>query len=121
MTGTSSGGRRSRDDYEDTAVFESSGIGTPSGSKRQERCQARVLQSKKCETMDKLNESLQGKIDEQVLKRLNRLSVASTKFKDLSNVIFTTALERFHSHSSRTIFLRLDDENKLWWSYSLGK
>ncbi|KAL0456064.1 UNVERIFIED_CONTAM: hypothetical protein Slati_0945600 [Sesamum latifolium] len=45
-TGTSSGGRRSRD-YEDTAVSESSLIGTPSGSKRQPRQGARVLQSKK--------------------------------------------------------------------------
>ncbi|KAK4421877.1 hypothetical protein Salat_2138300 [Sesamum alatum] len=59
---TASGGRRSRDDYEDKAVFESSQIGTPpmdaqcaaSGRKRQARLGARVLQTKKCETMDKL-------------------------------------------------------------------
>ncbi|KAL0290883.1 UNVERIFIED_CONTAM: hypothetical protein Sradi_7039400 [Sesamum radiatum] len=43
------------------------------------------------------------------------------KFKDLPDCMFTTALERLHSHSTRTIFLRLDDENKLHWLYSLGK
>ncbi|KAL0439238.1 UNVERIFIED_CONTAM: hypothetical protein Slati_2406800 [Sesamum latifolium] len=43
------------------------------------------------------------------------------KFKDLPDCVFTTALERFHSHSTQTIFLRLDDENKLRWLYSLAK
>ncbi|KAL0308810.1 UNVERIFIED_CONTAM: hypothetical protein Sradi_5823300 [Sesamum radiatum] len=38
----------------------------------------------------------------------------------MSNIVFTNALERFHSHSSRTIFLHLNDENKLCWLYSLG-
>ncbi|KAL0360780.1 UNVERIFIED_CONTAM: hypothetical protein Sradi_3762500 [Sesamum radiatum] len=125
MTGTSSGGRRSRDDYEDTAVFESSpGIGTSSGSKRQERLGARVLQSKKCETMDKLNESLQAKIDRicpKATESIERYVDELTTFKDLPDIIFTTALERFHSHSTHTIFLHLDDENKLRWLYSLGK
>ncbi|KAK4425243.1 hypothetical protein Salat_1718200 [Sesamum alatum] len=132
MTGTSSGGRLSRDDYEDTAISESSQIGTPpmdaqcaaSGSKRQARLGARVLQTKKCETMDKLNELLQGKIDRagpKATDAIERCVDELTKFKDLPDGIFTTALERFHSHNTRTIFLRLDDENKLRWLYSLGK
>ncbi|KAK4439033.1 hypothetical protein Salat_0238000 [Sesamum alatum] len=61
MTGTSSGSRRSRDHYENTTVSESSQIGMPpmdaqcatSGSKRQTRLGARVLQTKKCETMER--------------------------------------------------------------------
>ncbi|KAL0286779.1 UNVERIFIED_CONTAM: hypothetical protein Scaly_2782200 [Sesamum calycinum] len=36
-----------------------------------------------------------------------------TKFKDLSDVIFTTVLERFYNHRTETVFLLLDDENKL--------
>ncbi|KAK4423247.1 hypothetical protein Salat_1907500 [Sesamum alatum] len=95
-----------------------------SGSKRQARLGARVLQTKKCETMDKLKESLQGKIDRvgpKATDAIERCVDELTKFKDLPDVIFTTALERFHSHNTRTIFLRLDDENKLRWLYSLGK
>ncbi|KAK4431038.1 hypothetical protein Salat_0865800 [Sesamum alatum] len=94
MTRTSSGGCRSRDDYEDTAVSESSQIGTPpmdahcaaSGSKRQARLGARVLHTKKCETMDKLNESLQGKINRagpKATDAIERCVDELTKFKDL--------------------------------------
>ncbi|KAK4420007.1 hypothetical protein Salat_2413600 [Sesamum alatum] len=98
MTAGSSAGRRSKDDFEDTAV-------------------------KKCETMDKLNESLQGKIDRAGPKATTNIELCVdklTKFKDLPDVIFTTALERFHSHSTRTIFLRLDDENKFRWLYTVA-
>ncbi|KAK4412722.1 hypothetical protein Salat_2919400 [Sesamum alatum] len=132
LTAGSSGGRRSRDDYEDTTDTQSSHIGSPptsmysgpSGSKRQSRRGASTLQSKKCETMDKLNESLQGKIDRsgpQATIEIERCVDELTKFQDLPDSIFTTALERFHSHSTRTIFLRLDDQNKLRWLYSLQK
>ncbi|KAK4428581.1 hypothetical protein Salat_1157900 [Sesamum alatum] len=124
MTAGSSGGRRSRDDYEDTAATQSSHIGSPptytvsapSGSKRHSRRGASTLQSKKCETMDKLNESLQGKIDRagpQATFEIERCVDELTKFQDLPDNIFTTALERFHNHNTRTIFLRLDDLNKL--------
>ncbi|KAK4438591.1 hypothetical protein Salat_0193600 [Sesamum alatum] len=116
MTAGSSGGRRSRDDYDDTAATQS--------SKRHSRRRASTLQSKKCETMDKLNESLQGKIDRagpQATFEIERCVDKLTKFQDLPDNIFTTALERFHSHNTRTIFLRLDDQNKLRWLYSLQK
>ncbi|KAK4414974.1 hypothetical protein Salat_2604400 [Sesamum alatum] len=132
ITGTSSGGSRSQDDYEDTTVSQSSQIGMPPtnrqfaayGSKRQARLGARVLQTKKCETMNKLNESLQGKMDRASPKATDAIEHyvnKLTKFKDLPDVIFTTAQERFHSHNTRTIFLRLDDENKLHWLYSLQR
>ncbi|KAK4415579.1 hypothetical protein Salat_2665300 [Sesamum alatum] len=124
--------RRSRDDYEDTTDTQSSQIGTPptstysglSGSKCQERRRSITLQWKKCENMDKLNESLQGKIDQGGPKATADIECCIdelTKFQDLPNSIFTTALECFHSHNTRTIFLRLDDENKLRWLYSLQK
>ncbi|KAK4421297.1 hypothetical protein Salat_2080200 [Sesamum alatum] len=130
LTAGSSGGHRSRDDYEDTADTQSSHIGSPptstysgpAGSKRQSRRGASTLQSKKCETMDKLNESLQGKIDRagpQATIEIERCVDELTKFQDLPDSIFTTALERFHSHITRTILLRLDDQNKLRWLYSL--
>ncbi|KAL0375648.1 UNVERIFIED_CONTAM: hypothetical protein Scaly_0682400 [Sesamum calycinum] len=78
------------------------------------------LQAKKCETMDRLNESLQGKIDRtgpKATESIERCVDELTKFTDLPDNVFTTALERFHSHSTRTIFLRLNDENKLRWIY----
>ncbi|KAL0332856.1 UNVERIFIED_CONTAM: hypothetical protein Scaly_2187100 [Sesamum calycinum] len=93
-------------------------------SKRPTKCGVSELHSKKCGTMDKLNESLQEKIDRTGQKATESIECCVdelTKFKDLSDCVFTTALERFHSHSTRTIFLRLDDENKLRWLYSLGK
>ncbi|KAK4423139.1 hypothetical protein Salat_1896600 [Sesamum alatum] len=132
LTAGSSGGRRSRDDYEDTTDTQSLHIGSPptstysgpSASKRQSRRGASTLQSNKCETMDKLNESLQGTIDRsgpQATIEIERCVDELTKFQDLPDSIFTTALERFHSHSTRTIFLRLDDQNKLRWLYSLQK
>ncbi|KAK4407976.1 hypothetical protein Sango_0378600 [Sesamum angolense] len=74
--------------------------------------------------MDKLNESLQGKIDrtgQKATESIERCVDELTKFKDLPDCVFTTALEHFHSYSTRMIFLRLDDENKLRWLYSLGK
>ncbi|KAL0359837.1 UNVERIFIED_CONTAM: hypothetical protein Sangu_0833100 [Sesamum angustifolium] len=75
--------------------------------------------------MDKLNKSLLGKIDRTGKKATESIERCVddelTKFKDLPDCVFTTALERFHSHSTRTIFLRLHDENKLRWLYSLGK
>ncbi|KAL0324086.1 UNVERIFIED_CONTAM: hypothetical protein Scaly_2375700 [Sesamum calycinum] len=139
MTGGNSGSRRSREDYEDTTFSQSQPMSTltgtflntptqsftsPSSSKRPTRRGVSELHSKKCETMDKLNESLQGKIDrtgQKATESIERCVDELTKFKDLPDCVFTTALERFHSHSTRTIFLRLDDENKLRWLYSLGK
>ncbi|KAL0310248.1 UNVERIFIED_CONTAM: hypothetical protein Scaly_2945100 [Sesamum calycinum] len=90
----------------------------PSGSGRRFRRVAGELQAKKCETMDRLNESLQGKIDRtgpKATESIERCVDELTKFTDLPDNVFTTALERFHSHSTRTIFLRLNDENKLRW------
>ncbi|KAK4419105.1 hypothetical protein Salat_2323300 [Sesamum alatum] len=89
--GGSLGGRRSRDDYEDTADTQSSHIRSPptstysgpSGSKRRSRRGASTLQSKKCETMDMLNESLQGKIDQagpQATIEIERCVDELTKF-----------------------------------------
>ncbi|KAL0337659.1 UNVERIFIED_CONTAM: hypothetical protein Scaly_2041000 [Sesamum calycinum] len=78
-------------------------LSVPSGSKRQARIGTRVLQLKKCKTMDKLNKSLQGKIDRSGPKAtdyIERCVDELTKFKDLSDVIFTTTLECFHSHST---------------------
>ncbi|KAL0462228.1 UNVERIFIED_CONTAM: hypothetical protein Slati_0110400 [Sesamum latifolium] len=96
----------------------------PSGSTRRVRRSMSELQAKKCETLDRLNESLQGKIDRtdpKATESIERCVDELTKFLDMPDIIFTTALERFHSHSTRTIFLRLNDENKLRWLYSLGK
>ncbi|KAL0378526.1 UNVERIFIED_CONTAM: hypothetical protein Sradi_3158100 [Sesamum radiatum] len=139
MTGANSGSRRSREDYEDTTFSQSQPMSTPDGyftntptqsftspssSKRPTRRKMSELHSKKCETMDKLNESLQGKIDrtsQKATESIEHCVDELTKFKDLPDFVFTTALERFHSHSIRTIFLRLDDENKLRWLYSLAK
>ncbi|KAL0416635.1 UNVERIFIED_CONTAM: hypothetical protein Slati_3495400 [Sesamum latifolium] len=71
MTGANSGSRRSREDYEDTAFSQSQPMPTPDGhfttkpmqsftspssSKRPARRRMSELHSKKCETMDKLNE-----------------------------------------------------------------
>ncbi|KAK4389899.1 hypothetical protein Sango_2326900, partial [Sesamum angolense] len=67
--------------------------------------------------MDKLKESRQGKIDRlgpKATYAIERCIDELTKVKDLTDIIFTTALERFHSHNTPTIFLRLD-ENKLWF------
>ncbi|KAL2246147.1 UNVERIFIED_CONTAM: hypothetical protein Sindi_2882900 [Sesamum indicum] len=131
MTGENSGSRRSCEDYEDTTFSESQSMPTPGGylptpaaqsftspssSKRPTRRGMSELQSKKFETMDKLQESLQGKIDRTGVKAtesIERCVDELTKFNDLPDVIFTIALERFHSHSTRTLFLRLDDDNKL--------
>ncbi|KAK4409468.1 hypothetical protein Sango_0019800 [Sesamum angolense] len=138
MRGANSGSRRSREDYEDTTFSQSQlkstpdryfshtptqSFTSPSSSKRPTRRGVSELHSKKCETIDKLNESLQGKIDRTGQKATESIEhcVDELKFKDLSDCVFTTALERFHSHSTRTIFLRLDDGNKLHWLYSLGK
>ncbi|KAL0349982.1 UNVERIFIED_CONTAM: hypothetical protein Sradi_4147400 [Sesamum radiatum] len=139
MTGGNSSSRRSREDYEDTTFSQSQTTSTPdkyfsnttmqsftspSSSKRPTKCGVSGLHSKKCGIMDKLNESLQEKIDRTGQKATESIECCVdelTKFKDLSDCVFTTALERFHSHSTRTIFLRLDDENKLRWLYSLGK
>ncbi|KAL0287385.1 UNVERIFIED_CONTAM: hypothetical protein Sangu_2696000 [Sesamum angustifolium] len=96
----------------------------PSGSGRRVRRGMSEMQAKKCDTMDRLNESLQGKIDRsgpKATESIERCVDELTKFSDLPDIVFTTALERFHSHSTRTIFLRLNDENKLRWLYSLGK
>ncbi|KAL2228788.1 UNVERIFIED_CONTAM: hypothetical protein Sindi_1858500 [Sesamum indicum] len=140
MDGTHSGTRRSRDEYEDTTFSQSQPMTSgeeffsspgsapvsagPSGSSRRSRRATSELHAMKCETMDRLNESLQGKIDRtgpKATESIERCVDELTKFQDLSDIIFTTALERFHSHSTRTIFLRLNDENKLRWLYSLGK
>ncbi|KAL2228392.1 UNVERIFIED_CONTAM: hypothetical protein Sindi_1818900 [Sesamum indicum] len=96
----------------------------PSGSGRRFRRATSKLHAKKYETMDRLNESLQGKIDctgRKATESIERCVDELTKFQDLPDIIFTTALERFRSHSMCTIFLRLNDENKLRWLYSLGK
>ncbi|KAL2251367.1 UNVERIFIED_CONTAM: hypothetical protein Sindi_2259000, partial [Sesamum indicum] len=139
MTGENSGNRRSREDYEDTAFSDTQSMPTPGGyfptpgaqsftspsnSKRPTRRGMSKLHNKKCETPDKLQESLQGKIDrigQKATEAIERCVDEFTKFKDLPDIILTTALEHFHSHSTRTIFLCLDDENKFRWLYSLGK
>ncbi|KAL0288455.1 UNVERIFIED_CONTAM: hypothetical protein Scaly_2548700, partial [Sesamum calycinum] len=132
MEGTQSGSRRSRDEYEDTAFSQSPPMMSPpeytsspqasptcagpSGSGRRARRGMSEMQAKKCDTMDRLNESLQRKIDRsgpKATESIERCVDELTKFPDLPDIVFTTALERFHSHSTRTIFLRLNDENKL--------
>ncbi|KAL0396189.1 UNVERIFIED_CONTAM: hypothetical protein Scaly_0067300 [Sesamum calycinum] len=124
MTGANSASRQSREDYEDTTFSQSQPKSTPdryfsntptqsftspSSSKRPTRRGVSELHSKKCETIDKLNESLQGKIDRTGQKATESIEhcVDELKFKDLSDCVFTTALEHFHSHSTRTIFLRM--------------
>ncbi|KAL0366162.1 UNVERIFIED_CONTAM: hypothetical protein Sradi_3506300 [Sesamum radiatum] len=140
MDVTQSGSRRSRDEYEDTAFSQSPPLTSPgeyssspqpaqtsagpSGSGRRVRRGMTELNAKKCETMDMLNESMQGKIDRtgpKATESIERCVDELTKFADLPDIVFTTALERFHSHSTRTIFLRLNDENKLRWLHSLNK
>ncbi|KAL2228783.1 UNVERIFIED_CONTAM: hypothetical protein Sindi_1858000 [Sesamum indicum] len=139
MAGENSGSRRSREDYEDTAFSDTQSMPTPGGyfptpwaqsftslssSKRPTRRGMSELHNKNCEALDKLQESLHGKIDrtgQKATEAIDGCVDELTKFKDLPDIIFTTALERFHSHSTRTIFLHLDDENKLRWLYSLGK
>ncbi|KAL0342625.1 UNVERIFIED_CONTAM: hypothetical protein Scaly_1925100 [Sesamum calycinum] len=81
------------------------------------------LQAKKCDIMDRLSESLQGKIDwrsPKAIESIERCVDKLTKFLDLPDIVFTTALERFHSHSTHMIFLCLNNENKLHWLYSLA-
>ncbi|KAL2235349.1 UNVERIFIED_CONTAM: hypothetical protein Sindi_1267100 [Sesamum indicum] len=79
MDDTHSGTRRSRDEYEDTIFSQSQPMTSgeeffsspgsapvfagPSGNGRRSRCATSELHAKKCETMDRFNESLQGKID----------------------------------------------------------
>ncbi|KAL2237810.1 UNVERIFIED_CONTAM: hypothetical protein Sindi_0972700 [Sesamum indicum] len=108
--------------------FSSSGLAHasagPSGSGRRSRRATSELHAKKCETMDRLNESLQGKIDRtgpKATESIERCIDELTKFQDPPDIVFTTALERFHSHSTCTIFLLLNDENKLHWLYLSGK
>ncbi|KAL2237347.1 UNVERIFIED_CONTAM: hypothetical protein Sindi_0926400 [Sesamum indicum] len=132
MDVTQSGSRRSRDEYEDTIFSQSVPMTSPdeyfsspgpsqasagpSGSGRRFRREASELQAKKCETMDKLNESLQGKIDQtgpKATESIERCVDELTKFNDLPDIIFTTTLEHFHSHSTRTIFLRLNSLSQL--------
>ncbi|KAL0375770.1 UNVERIFIED_CONTAM: hypothetical protein Scaly_0694600 [Sesamum calycinum] len=92
MDGTQSGNRRSRDEYEYTAFSQSPPMTSPdeyfsspgqaqtsagpSGSGRRFRRVAGKLQAKKCEIMDRLNESLQGKIDRTSPKATNLLNDA---------------------------------------------
>ncbi|KAL0371766.1 UNVERIFIED_CONTAM: hypothetical protein Scaly_0858200 [Sesamum calycinum] len=111
MTGISLGGSRSRDDYEDTAVLELSQTGTPQtdlpsapfGSKRQARLDARVLQLKKCKNMDKLNESLQGKIDRlgpKATDAIERCVNELTNFKDLPDHLTLASTSEGASHDN---------------------
>ncbi|KAK4421439.1 hypothetical protein Salat_2094500 [Sesamum alatum] len=68
------------------------------------------LQTKKMDTMDKVQESLQGKIERtgpKATEAIERCVEELSKFEDLPDQIFTTALERFHSHTTRTMFLKL--------------
>ncbi|KAL0402366.1 UNVERIFIED_CONTAM: hypothetical protein Slati_4266500 [Sesamum latifolium] len=90
MTGDNSGSRWSREDYEDTAFSQSQpatpggyvptaaaqSFTSPSSSKLPTRRGMSELQNKKCETMDKLNESLQGRLSESLKKRQSLSSVA---------------------------------------------
>ncbi|KAL0320082.1 UNVERIFIED_CONTAM: hypothetical protein Sradi_5269700 [Sesamum radiatum] len=139
MDVTQSGSRRSRDEYEDTAFSQSPPLTSPGeyysspqpaqtsagpSGRASVRRGMTELNAKKCETMDMLNESMQGKIDRtgpKATESIERCVDELTKFADLPDIVFTTALERFHSHSTRTIFLRLNDENKLRWLHSLNK
>ncbi|KAL0370545.1 UNVERIFIED_CONTAM: hypothetical protein Sangu_0372600 [Sesamum angustifolium] len=144
MEGTQSGSRRSRDEYEDIAFSQSPPIMSPpeytsspqpsptcagpSGSSVGRRGMSEI-QAKKCDTMERLNESLQGKIDRsgpKATESIERCVDELTKFPDLPDIVFTAALERFHSHSTRMIFLRLNNENKLagytlWANDSTGR
>ncbi|KAK4435140.1 hypothetical protein Salat_0677300 [Sesamum alatum] len=82
------------------------------------------LQTKKMDTMDKVQESLQGKIDRTGPKATEAIEWCMeelSKFENLTDQIFTTALERFHSHTTRTMFLKLTKNNKLRWLQSLAK
>ncbi|KAL0373562.1 UNVERIFIED_CONTAM: hypothetical protein Sradi_3271900 [Sesamum radiatum] len=140
MDVTQSGSRRSRDEYKDTAFSQSPPLVSPdeyysslqpaqtsagaSGSERRVRRGMTELNAKKCEIMDMLNKSMQAKIDRTGPKATESIEWCVdelTKFADLPGIVFTTALERFHSHSTRTIFLRLNDGNKLRSLYSLNK
>ncbi|KAL0293357.1 UNVERIFIED_CONTAM: hypothetical protein Sradi_6941400 [Sesamum radiatum] len=112
MAGTHSDSGRSRDDYEDATFSQSSTMplpdeyfslppeptfSTPSSSKHPGRRGKSELQSKKCETMDSLNESLQGKTDRTGLKAAESTKQCVdelTKFKNLSDVVFTIGMER---------------------------
>ncbi|KAL0349207.1 UNVERIFIED_CONTAM: hypothetical protein Sangu_1148500 [Sesamum angustifolium] len=92
MDGTQSGSRRSRDEYEDTAFSQSPPMTSPdeyfsspgqaqtsagpSGSGRRFRRVAGELQAKKCETMDRLNESLKERLTAPAPKPLNLLNDA---------------------------------------------
>ncbi|KAK4413345.1 hypothetical protein Salat_2747100 [Sesamum alatum] len=142
------GSRRSRDEYEDTAYSESmlsvplnepsvplnepfesfpiasdDDFASPSSGRRGKR-HVNDLQTKKMDTMDKVQESLQGKIERtgpKATEAIERCVEELSKFENLPDQIFTTALERFHSHTTRTMFLKLTENNKLRWLQSLAK
>ncbi|KAL0290983.1 UNVERIFIED_CONTAM: hypothetical protein Scaly_2652500, partial [Sesamum calycinum] len=105
MEGTQSGSRRSRDEYEDTAFSQSPPMMSPpeytSSPQPSPTCAGPSEAGVGLDAAQKATESIERCVDEL------------TKFPDLPDIVFTTALERFHSHSTRTIFLRLNDENKL--------
>ncbi|KAK4422866.1 hypothetical protein Salat_1869200 [Sesamum alatum] len=142
------GSRRSRDEYEDTAYSESiplvplnelsvplnepfesfpfasdDDFASPSSGRRGKR-HVNDLQTKKMDMMDKVQESLQGKIERagpKATEAIERCVEELRKFENLLDQIFTTALERFHSHTTHTMFLKLTENNKLRWLQSLAK
>ncbi|KAK4426890.1 hypothetical protein Salat_1457800 [Sesamum alatum] len=142
------GSRRSRDEYKDTTYSESmpsvhlnepsvpmnepfesfpttpnDDFASPSSGRRGKR-HVNEMQSKKMDTMDKVQESLKGKIERtgpKATEAIERCVEELRKFENLPNQIFTTTLERFHSHTTRTMFLKLTENNKLCWLQSLAK
>ncbi|KAK4428882.1 hypothetical protein Salat_1188100 [Sesamum alatum] len=140
--------RRSRDEYEDTSYSESmpsvplnepsvplnkpfesfttrsdDDFASPSSGRRGKHY-VNELQMKKMDTMDKVQESLQGKIERsgpKATEAIEQCVEKLSKFENLPDQIFTTALERFHSHTTRTMFLKLSENNKLHWLQSFAK
>ncbi|KAK4413229.1 hypothetical protein Salat_2735500 [Sesamum alatum] len=142
------GSRRSRDEYEDTAYSESmpsvplnepsvplnepfESFPTASGNDFASsssgwwgKRHVNELQTKKRDTVDKVQESLQGKIERtgpKATEAIERCVEELSKFENLPDQIFTTALECFHCHTTRTMFLKLTENNKLCWLQSLAK
>ncbi|KAK4441768.1 hypothetical protein Salat_0511700 [Sesamum alatum] len=118
------GSRRFRDEYKDTTYSESMPsvplnepsipVNEPFNGRRGKR-HVNELQMKKMDTMDKVQESLQGKIERTgpiATEAIERCVEELSKFENLHVQIFTTALERFHSHTTRTMFLKLTENNK---------
>ncbi|KAK4422873.1 hypothetical protein Salat_1869900 [Sesamum alatum] len=109
--------------FESFSIASDDDFASPSSTRRGKR-HVNDLQTKKMDTMDKVQESLQGKIERtgpKATEAIERCMEELSKFVDLPDQIFITALERFHSHTTRTMFLKLTENNKLRWLQSLAK